>query len=34
VFFCVSVVLCSGRGFATSLSHVQGVLPIVNRSGD
>jgi hypothetical protein len=32
--FCVCVVLCLGRGLATSWSIVQGVLPIVNRSGD
>jgi ubiquinone biosynthesis protein Coq4 len=29
-FFCVCVVLCLGRGLATSLSAVQGVLPSVN----
>jgi hypothetical protein len=29
-FFCVCVVLCLGRGFATSWSPVQGVLPTVN----
>jgi hypothetical protein len=29
-FFCVCVVLCLGRGLATSLSPVQGVLPSVN----
>jgi hypothetical protein len=34
VFFCVCVVLYLGRVLATSWSLVQGVLPIVNRSGD
>jgi hypothetical protein len=29
-FFCVCVVLCLGRAFATSWSPVQGVLPSVN----
>jgi hypothetical protein len=29
-FFCVCVVLCLGRGLATSWSPVQGVLPSVN----
>jgi hypothetical protein len=32
--FCVCAVLCLGRGLATSWSLVQGVLPIVNGSGD
>jgi hypothetical protein len=32
--FCVCNVLCLGSGLATGRSHVQGVLPIVNRSGD
>jgi hypothetical protein len=32
--FCVCVVLCLGRGLATSSSVVQGVFPIVNRSGN
>jgi hypothetical protein len=31
-YFCA--VLCLGRGLATSWSLVQGVLPIVNRSGN
>jgi hypothetical protein len=31
--FCVCAVLCLGSGLATGWSHVQGVLPIVNRSG-
>jgi hypothetical protein len=29
-FFCVCVVVCLGRGLATSWSPVQGVLPYVN----
>jgi hypothetical protein len=29
-FFCVCVVMCSGRGFATAWSPVQGALPSVN----
>jgi hypothetical protein len=32
-FFCVCVVLCLGRGLATSWSPVQGVLPSVNDQG-
>jgi hypothetical protein len=32
--FCLCAVLCLGRGLATSWSLVQGVLPIVNRSGN
>jgi hypothetical protein len=32
--FCVCAVLCLGRGLATSWSPVQGVLTIVNRSGN
>jgi hypothetical protein len=32
--FSVCAVLCLGRGLATSWSLVQGVLPIVNRSGN
>jgi hypothetical protein len=31
-FFCVCVVLCLGRGLATSWSPVQGVLPYVKWS--
>jgi hypothetical protein len=31
-FFCVCVVLCLGRGLATSWSPVQGVLPSVKWS--
>jgi hypothetical protein len=34
VSFGVYAVLCLGRGLATSWSLVQGVLPIVNRSGN
>jgi hypothetical protein len=34
VFFCVCVVLYLGRGLATNWSLIQGVLSIVNRSGD
>jgi hypothetical protein len=32
--FCLCAVLCLGRGLSTSWSLVQGVLPIVNRSGN
>jgi hypothetical protein len=32
--FCVCALRCLGRGLATSWSLVQGVLPIVNSSGD
>jgi hypothetical protein len=32
--FCVCAVLCLGRGLAMSCSLIQGVLPIVNKSGN
>jgi hypothetical protein len=32
--YCVCAFLCLGRGLETSWSLVQGVLPIVNRSGN
>jgi hypothetical protein len=34
MFGVYELILCLGRGLATSWSIVQGVLPIVNRSGN